>query len=75
MLRFPNLLVTKYRDPKTNLESDKNFVDDLNVIDLTLMIPMSPFLVRQLSLFVTMNLYGVHMRVEIDGNTRGREGV
>jgi hypothetical protein len=63
----------KYRDPNTNLEPGKNFDVDSNVIDLMLMIHVSPFVTRQLSWFMAMNLYGVHMRVKIDGNTKGRE--
>jgi hypothetical protein len=58
MLISPSLLAMKWRDPKTNLEPDKNFVEDSNAIDLTLLILMNPFLARQLSWFMTMDLYG-----------------
>jgi hypothetical protein len=46
MPRSPRLLVMKYRDLKINLESSKYFADDLNVIDLSLMIHVGPFLAR-----------------------------
>jgi hypothetical protein len=58
VLRSPSSLATKYIDLKINLEPGKNFVDDLNAIDLMLMIRMIPFLERQLSWFMTMSLYG-----------------
>jgi hypothetical protein len=51
MLLSPSLLVMKYIDLKIHLESGKIFADDLYAIDLTLMIPMSPFLAHQLSWF------------------------
>jgi hypothetical protein len=48
----------KYKDPKTILEPGEKFANALNIIDLMMMIPMSPYLACQLSWFMTMNLYG-----------------
>jgi hypothetical protein len=64
MLRSPNWLAIKSRDLKTNLVPSDNLANALNTIDLTMMIPVTPFLTCQISVFMTMNLYGVHKRVE-----------
>jgi hypothetical protein len=34
----------KYKDPKTILEPGEKFANALNIIDLMMMIPMSPYL-------------------------------
>jgi hypothetical protein len=51
-------LVVKCIDLKSNLVLDENFANTLKAIDLMMMIPVSPYLARQLSGFMIMNLYG-----------------
>jgi hypothetical protein len=48
----------KCRDPKTNLMPGENLANALNIIDFMMMIVMIPFVACQLSVFMTMNLYG-----------------
>jgi hypothetical protein len=61
----------KCRDPKTNLEPGENLIKAWDVIDFMMMIPMNPYLARQLSLFMTINLYmGAH-ESESRGQHRG----
>jgi hypothetical protein len=48
----------KFRDPKVNLEPDENLANAENAINFTMMILVSPFLAHQLSVFMTIDLYG-----------------
>jgi hypothetical protein len=48
----------KFRDPKVNLEPDENLANSENAINFTMMILVSPFLAHQLSVLMTIDLYG-----------------